>query len=62
MTVKKPKSTVIFFDQSRHKYFRESGLKVSHIMQKVSAVPARGAFNCYVKMKFGFCCIIYHDN
>lgn len=35
-----PESTDIFINESRHQYFRESGMRVSHITQTIGAIGA----------------------
>ena len=35
-----PASTDIFINQSRHQYFRESGMTVTHVKQTISAIAA----------------------
>ena len=49
-----PDSTDIFINQSRHQYFRKSGMKVSHINQTISAVPANEAIASYLQIEAGF--------
>ncbi|MDE0786322.1 MAG: GntR family transcriptional regulator [Porticoccaceae bacterium] len=49
-----PDSTDIFINQSRHQYFRESGMNVSHINQTISAVPASETIAAYLEIEVGF--------
>ena len=49
-----PKNTDIFVNQSRHQYFRESGMTVSHINQTISAVPANEAIAAHLQVPEGF--------
>jgi GntR family transcriptional regulator len=35
-----PTNTDIFINQSRHQYFRESGMRVTHVKQTISAIAA----------------------
>lgn len=38
--IQAPKSSDIFIQESRHKYFRENGMHISHIKQSISAIAA----------------------
>lgn len=49
-----PNNTDIFINQSRHQYFRESGMTVSHINQTISAVPANEAIAAHLQVTEGF--------
>ena len=49
-----PKNTDIFINQSRHQYFRESGMAVSHINQTISAVPATEVIAAHLQIPVGF--------
>lgn len=52
--VEMPSSTDIFINQSRHQYFRESGMEVSHVNQTISAVPANEAIASHLHVGVGF--------
>jgi GntR family transcriptional regulator len=52
--VEMPDSTAIFINQSRHQYFRESGMRVSHINQTISAVPANDTIAAHLGVEVGF--------
>ena len=52
--VDSPKNSDIFINQSRHQYFRESGMTVSHIKQTISAVPATEPIAAHLQVPIGF--------
>ena len=49
-----PDNTDIFIKQSRHQYFRESGMTVSHINQTISAVAATATIAGHLQVPVGF--------
>ena len=52
--IDKPENPDIFIGQSRHQYFRESGMQVSHINQTISAVAANEAIAAHLQVPTGF--------
>ena len=51
--VKVPDSTDIFIHESRHKYFRESGMAVSHVKQTIGAIAASPIIASHLNIEAG---------
>lgn len=51
--VEAPESSDIFIHESRHKYFRESGMHVSHIKQTIGAIAASPIIATHLNIEAG---------